>query len=162
MTPAPSCCSGSSPPPTNAAPWASARTGPSTSGDGSCPSTPPPSACSTGCCTTASSSPPTASPTACAKPAPEEVTAPPSTDQPRGAGTLTWPPAGTPAWPLTVVVYQLEGVFPFGHPSGRCQPRRASPAEAFLLGVYPSALHIRWSGPEQRIAALAVSEEPWP
>src|SRR3954471_18507224 len=104
MTPAPSCCSGSSPPPTNAAPWASARTGPSTSGDGSCPSTPPPSACSTGCCTTASSSPPTASPTACAKPAPEEVTAPPSTDQPRGAGTLTWPPAGTPAWPLTTQV----------------------------------------------------------
>src|SRR3954470_17820682 len=102
MTPAPSCCSGSSPPPTNAAPWASARTGPSTSGDGSCPSTPPPSACSTGCCPTASSSPPTASPTACAKPAPEEVTAPPSTDQPRGAGTLTWPPAGTPAWPLTL------------------------------------------------------------
>ena len=59
-------------------------------------------------------------------------------------------------------MYQLEGVFPFGNPSGRCQPRRASPAEAFVLGVYPSALHIRWSGPEQRIAALAVAEEPWP
>lgn len=100
-TPAPSCCSGSSPPPTNTAPWASARTGPSTSGADSCPNTPPPSACSTGCCTTASSSPPTASPTACARPAPEEVTAPPA-DQPRGAGTFTWPQTGTSAWPLTV------------------------------------------------------------
>ncbi len=40
-TPAPSCCSGSSPPPTNAARSASARTGRSSPGAGSCPSTPP-------------------------------------------------------------------------------------------------------------------------
>ena len=39
---------------------ASARTGRSSPGDGSCPSTPPPSACSTGSCTTATSSSPTA------------------------------------------------------------------------------------------------------
>lgn len=56
----------------------------------------------------------------------------------------------------------LEGVYPFGHRSGRCQPRRVSPAEAVVLGVYPSALHVRWSGPQERIAALAVAEEPWP
>lgn len=31
-----------------------------------------------------------------------------------------------------------------------------------MLGVYPSALHVRWSGPGQRVAALAVAEEPWP
>jgi hypothetical protein len=59
-------------------------------------------------------------------------------------------------------VSSLEGVFPFGSPSRRCQPRRAGAAEAVVLGVYPSALHIRWSGPRQRIAALAVAEEPWP
>ena len=40
------------------------------SGAGSCPSTPPPSACSTGSCTTPTSSSPTATPTACAKPEP--------------------------------------------------------------------------------------------
>ncbi|WP_156036302.1 hypothetical protein [Blastococcus sp. URHD0036] len=28
--------------------------------------------------------------------------------------------------------------------------------------MYPSALHIRWGHPEASIAALAVSEEPWP
>jgi hypothetical protein len=67
-TPAPSCCSGSSPPPTNAAPSASPHTTPSRTGDGSCPSTPPPSPCSTGSCTTPPPSSPTASPTACAKP----------------------------------------------------------------------------------------------
>ena len=55
MTPAPNCCSGSSPPPTNDAPSASARTGRSRTGAGSSPNTPPPSACSTGCCTTATS-----------------------------------------------------------------------------------------------------------
>lgn len=31
-----------------------------------------------------------------------------------------------------------------------------------MLGVYPSALHIRWRHPQQRIAALAVAQEPWP
>lgn len=61
-----------------------------------------------------------------------------------------------------MVVSPLEGVFPFGRPSGRCRPRTASPAEAVVLGVYPSALHIRWIGPRQRITALAVAEEPWP
>ncbi len=47
-------------------------TGPSTSGAGSCPSTPPPSACSTGSCTTPSSSSPKASRSGCARPDHEE------------------------------------------------------------------------------------------
>ncbi len=87
-TPAPSCCSGSSPPPTNAEPWASDPTGPSSPGAGSCPNTPPPPACSTASCTTASSWSPKASPTACARPAPEEVPPRNTTEQPRGVGLL--------------------------------------------------------------------------
>src|SRR6266487_3724465 len=49
MTPAPSCCSGSSRRPTNAAPSASEATGRSNPGAGSCPSTPLPSASWTAC-----------------------------------------------------------------------------------------------------------------
>ena len=56
--------SGSSPAPTNDAPSASRRIDPSRTGDGSSPSTPPPSASSIGSYTTPSSSPPTANPTA--------------------------------------------------------------------------------------------------
>lgn len=56
----------------------------------------------------------------------------------------------------------LTGIFPFGRPSVRCEPRRVSGAQALVLGVYPSALHIRWRHPRQRIAALAVAREPWP
>src|SRR5690348_6766288 len=89
MTPAPSYCSGSSPPPTNAAPWASPPTGPSNPGAGSCPSTPPPSASSTGSCTTPASSSPTANRSACAKPEHEEVHGQPDPDQPKGWGLLT-------------------------------------------------------------------------
>ena len=62
-TPAHSCCSGSSPQPTNAARSASDRTGPSSPGAGSSPNTPPPSACSTGSCTTATQWSPTATAT---------------------------------------------------------------------------------------------------
>jgi DNA replication protein DnaC len=59
----PSCCSVSSPLPTNDARSGSGRTGPSSPGAGSCPSTPPRSACSTGYCTTATPWSPTATPT---------------------------------------------------------------------------------------------------
>ena len=55
MTPAPNCSSGSWPPPTNADPWRSPPTGPSSNGDDSCPSTPPPPASSTGYCITPAS-----------------------------------------------------------------------------------------------------------
>lgn len=63
-TPAPSCCFGLSPAPTNADRWPSDRTGLSSSGPDSCPSRPPRSASSTGSCTTPPSSSPTATPTA--------------------------------------------------------------------------------------------------
>lgn len=56
----------------------------------------------------------------------------------------------------------MGGRFPFGRPSGRCKPRRATKAKAFVLGVYPSALHVRWSGPGVRISYLAIDQEPWP
>lgn len=62
--PGASCCSGSSPPATNAAPSGSRPTTPSRTGDGSYPSRPPPQHSSTGCCTTRSWSPPRASPSA--------------------------------------------------------------------------------------------------
>jgi hypothetical protein len=62
-TPAPNCCSGSSRPLTREGLSASRRTGHSSPGDGSYPSTPPPSACSTGSYTTATPWSPTATPT---------------------------------------------------------------------------------------------------
>jgi len=61
MTTAPSCSSGSSPPPMSAGHLASDRTGRSRTGAASCPSTPQPSASSIGSCTTASSWSPQAS-----------------------------------------------------------------------------------------------------
>jgi hypothetical protein len=70
----PSCCSGSSRPPRNAAASASPHTGHSNPGAGSSPNTPPRSAFSTGCSTTATSSSQTAKATACAKPDNEEGT----------------------------------------------------------------------------------------
>ncbi len=54
----------------------------------------------------------------------------------------------------------LEGVFPFGAASVRCEPRRVNDAMAFVLGVYPSALHVQWTHPEARVAALAVAPHP--
>lgn len=57
----------------------------------------------------------------------------------------------------------LVGRFPFGAVSGRCEPRcPTGPARAIVLGVYPSALHVQWTHPSYRVAALAVSPEPWP
>lgn len=67
-------------------------------------------------------------------------------------------------------------LFPFGrpaHPQGPRRPRRE--AKAFVLGVYPSALHVRWTYPawyvpdagmengeneERHVSALAVADEP--
>jgi hypothetical protein len=58
------------------------------------------------------------------------------------------------------------GSFPFGRPSTVRPPRRPDgDAAVFVLGVYPSALHVRWSGPSgdgkaARVGALAVDNEP--
>ncbi len=62
--------------PTNVDRWPSPRTGRSSSGADSCPSTPPRSASSTDCCTMPPSSSPTASRIGCVKPIRSEVTAP--------------------------------------------------------------------------------------
>lgn len=66
--------------------------------------------------------------------------------------------------PYVQPVDELTGVFPFGLPAGRCEPRPATPAAAFVLGVYPSALHVRWTAPPgyTGVRALAVAPEPWP
>ena len=65
---------------------ASRATVPSSPGAGSCPSTPPPSACWTGYCITRMSWSPTAIPTGCAKPEPKEEPPWPRPDQPEGWG----------------------------------------------------------------------------
>ncbi|WP_018686635.1 hypothetical protein [Actinokineospora enzanensis] len=55
------------------------------------------------------------------------------------------------------------GVYPFGRRAVRREPRLPSTdrAAAFVLGVYPSALHVRWQPPGARpVAALAVADEP--
>jgi len=60
------------------------------------------------------------------------------------------------------------GIFPFGQPLRRCSARRARPAQLFILGAYPSALHVAWTpsvygeAKPQRIQALAVDNEPEP
>lgn len=64
-----------------------------------------------------------------------------------------------------------KGRFPFGQPSTVRPPRIATPScKAFVLGVYPSALHVRWSLPDwarhrfshhsAAVGALAVDVEP--
>jgi hypothetical protein len=62
---------------------------------------------------------------------------------------------------------ETSPTFPFGSPSTPRQPRRADGAAAvFVLGVYPSALHVRWtlpswwSGEQRVVGALAVADEP--
>lgn len=56
--------------------------------------------------------------------------------------------------------------FPFGQPVGACQPLADGPRPVFVLGAYPSALHVRWrpaDGPGTRLVrALAVDNEPEP
>jgi hypothetical protein len=52
--------------------------------------------------------------------------------------------------------------FPFGRPATRRPPRGAASgtAELLVLGVYPSALHVRWNRGDVTIGALAVDDEP--
>lgn len=55
----------------------------------------------------------------------------------------------------------FAGVFPFGQPSTERRPRRperSGPASAFVLGVYPSALHVRWNPPRWLVEEAGVSE----
>ncbi len=60
-----------------------------------------------------------------------------------------------------------ENIFPFGQPVLSCAPKVTEARPWFVLGAYPSALHVRWQTPERfepaaRIAAIPVDNEPEP
>lgn len=51
--------------------------------------------------------------------------------------------------------------FPFGAPVKPCGTQTPPVAEAFILGAYPSALHVGWTMPSgQKVFAIAVDNEP--
>jgi len=57
----------------------------------------------------------------------------------------------------------VEGTFPFGQPLRCVVQTELSPKRVFVLGVYASAVHARWVGPDDKelIKALAVASEPY-
>jgi uracil-DNA glycosylase len=56
----------------------------------------------------------------------------------------------------------VEGTFPFGAPLRTLVQQERSAKRVFVLGVYASAVHARWVGPDgkERVKALAVASEP--
>lgn len=54
------------------------------------------------------------------------------------------------------------GVFPFGQPIKKVSQTDITPKNVFVLGVYASAVHARWIGPDKKtiVSALAVGSEP--
>lgn len=53
--------------------------------------------------------------------------------------------------------------FPFGRPVMPVEPRKSKANEAFVLGAYPSALHVNWTPRgSKNIQALPVENEPSP
>ena len=51
--------------------------------------------------------------------------------------------------------------YPFGETVKRLVQEDRTPKKVFVLGVYASAVHARWSvGPDVKCAALAVASEP--
>jgi len=54
-------------------------------------------------------------------------------------------------------------VFPFGQPLRTIEQTDRSPQKVFVLGVYASAVHARWIGPDgvEIVKALAVASEPY-
>jgi len=54
------------------------------------------------------------------------------------------------------------GVFPFGLPILPVAQKHLKPKRVFVLGVYASAVHARWVGPDGKpvIAAIGVASEP--
>ena len=56
----------------------------------------------------------------------------------------------------------LDCVFPFGQPLRTVQQEDRTPKRVFVLGVYASAVHARWIGPDGKdvVKALAVASEP--
>jgi uracil-DNA glycosylase len=55
------------------------------------------------------------------------------------------------------------GTFPFGQPVKPLTQEDRSPRRVFVLGVYASAVHARWVGPDGKdvVKALAVASEPY-
>jgi hypothetical protein len=55
------------------------------------------------------------------------------------------------------------GTFPFGQPVQAVVQQDRTPKRVFILGVYASAVHARWIGPNgrTRVNALAVASEPY-
>lgn len=55
-----------------------------------------------------------------------------------------------------------ELYFPFGQPLKKVEQKDKNPKEAFVLGVYASAVHARWTDKngKQKVSALAVASEP--
>jgi len=62
---------------------------------------------------------------------------------------------------LSIAVTAI-GAFPFGQPVLSLRQVDQSPKEIFILGVYASAVHARWLGPDgvELAKALAVASEP--
>jgi hypothetical protein len=58
----------------------------------------------------------------------------------------------------------MKRQFLFGRPVLPAKPTADSPRPLFVLGAYPSALHVRWFGPDGAclIQAVAVDNEPEP
>lgn len=55
------------------------------------------------------------------------------------------------------------GTFPFGEPLRVVAQKDRSPKKIFVLGVYASAVHARWIGPngKTKVMAMAVASEPY-
>jgi uracil-DNA glycosylase len=53
--------------------------------------------------------------------------------------------------------------FPFGQPLRPVHQKDRSPKDIFILGVYASAVHAQWRGPDNKVlvTALAVASEPY-
>jgi hypothetical protein len=53
-------------------------------------------------------------------------------------------------------------IFPFGQHVETLTQQGRGPKSVFVLGVYASAVHARWFGPDKRmkVRALAVASEP--
>jgi hypothetical protein len=58
----------------------------------------------------------------------------------------------------------MERCFLFGRPVLQAKPIANGPRRVFVLGAYPSALHVRWFSPQNDclIQAVAVDNEPEP
>jgi hypothetical protein len=63
---------------------------------------------------------------------------------------------------VTHSMSQIDEKFPFGEPVRRVRQSDRGPKRVFVLGVYGSAVHAKWTGADGwvRVQALAVASEP--